>query len=217
VSLPLDDNTPAGVLDVTSAVFEFIPLEQSDRPAPDTLAPGQLEVGRDYVVVLTNTAGLLRYRLDDVVRVRGWLAHAPLVEFLHRAGRVASVAGEKLTENQAVDAVKAACRRLGIPEFDFLLVPRWADPPFYRLYRAGGPAAELPAAVDEALGEQNEEYASRRKSNRIGYLVVEALSPNALAHIDQRLMACRRATAEQYKRPCLLTTPDADDDLFGRD
>ena len=217
VSLPLEDDTPAGVLDVTSAVFEFIRLEEADSPTPDTLVPRQLEVGRDYVVVLTNAAGLLRYRLDDVVRVRGWLAQTPLVEFLHRAGRVASVAGEKLTENQAVAAVKAASRQLGIPEFDFLLVPRWADPPFYRLWCAGHPSEALPTALDEALAAQNEEYASRRKSNRLGRLTVSVLPPDALADLDRRLMVNRRATAEQYKRPCLLTTPDADDDLLAFD
>ena len=217
VSLPLEDDTPAGVLDVTSAVFEFIRLEEADSPTPDTLDPRQLEVGRDYVVVLTNAAGLLRYRLDDVVRVRGWLAQTPLVEFLHRAGRVASVAGEKLTENQAVAAVKAASRQLGIPEFDFLLVPRWADPPFYRLWCAGHPSEALPTALDEALAAQNEEYASRRKSNRLGRLTVSVLPPDALADLDRRLMVNRRATAEQYKRPCLLTTPDADDDLLAFD
>jgi hypothetical protein len=29
--------------------------------------------------------------------------------------------------------------------------------------------------------------------------------------MDQRLIAARRGTAEQYKRPCLFTTPGEDD------
>ena len=93
----------------------------------------RLSRGRDYVVVLSNTTGLLRYRLDDVVRVHGHLGQTPLIEFLHRAGRVASVAGEKLTENQAVAAVRDACAALDRPVLCFVLAPCWDEPPYYRL------------------------------------------------------------------------------------
>jgi hypothetical protein len=211
VSIPLDDNTPAGVLDITSAVFEFIPAAQAEEPTPPTLEPRDLEIGRDYAVVLTNTAGLVRYRLDDVVRVRGWEGEAPVVEFLYRAGRVSSVAGEKLTENQAVAAVQSACRELGIPEFDFVLAPCWAEPPYYRLSCAQAPQPALTAAVHAALGLQNEEYQSRVKSGRLGPLQWRQIAATAIPGMDQRLIAARRGTAEQYKRPCLFTTPGEDD------
>lgn len=211
VSIPLDDSTPAGVLSVASGLFEFIPADQADATAPDTLYARQVEPGREYIVVLTNTSGLVRYRLDDVVRVHGWLCQAPLIEFLHRAGRVASVAGEKLTESQAVAAVRAACATLGIPEFDFVLAPCWDDPPLYRLSCPRQATPALGAAVDRALAEQNEEYASRRKSNRLGCLQVRTLDPDVIPAMDRRLAAARRSTAEQYKRPCLFTSPGDDD------
>ncbi len=214
VSIPLEDNTPAGVLDVTSGVFEFIPAEQAEQADPATLAPRELEVGRDYAVVLTNTAGLVRYRLDDVVRVRGWEGQAPVVEFLYRGGRVSSVAGEKLTENQAVAAVRAACRELGITEFDFVLGPCWAEPPYYRLSAAQAARAELTAAVEAALRCQNEEYESRVKSGRLGALQWREIPADAIAAMDRRLIAARRGTAEQYKRPSLLTAPGEDDRLL---
>jgi hypothetical protein len=214
VSIPLRDNTPVGVLDVTSGIFEFIPLENADADQPDTLTAREVEDGRDYVVVLTNTTGLMRYRLDDVVRVHGRMEGAPLIEFLHRAGRVASVAGEKLTENQAVAAVQAACARLSIPGFDFLLAPCWADPPFYRLNCTARLEPGFAASLDEALGQQNEEYASRRKSNRLGPMVLRQATPADFRALDERLQSGRRSTAEQYKRPCLLTSPGEDERLF---
>jgi len=213
VSIPLEDNTPVGVLDVTSALFEFIPVDEADAAEPTVLGAREVELGHEYVVVLTNTTGLVRYRLEDVVRVHGWLDQAPLVEFLHRAGRVASVAGEKLTEHQAVAAVRTACRTLGIPDFDFVLTPQWGDPPYYRLLCVREPVKALAPAVDAALAEQNEEYASRRKSNRLSPLVVSAIPPEALAQLDVQLMSRRRSTAEQYKRPCLLLKPGEDEAL----
>lgn len=213
VSVPLEDNTAVGVLDVTSGIFEFIPAEQSGSVRPDVVRAADVQVGHDYVVVLTNTSGLLRYRLDDVVRVHGRQGRTPLIEFLYRAGRVASVAGEKLTENQVVAAVKAACDELRIPEFDFVMAPCWADPPHYRLSCAGGVHGDLPAAVDQALGRQNEEYASRRKSNRLGPPVARELEAGAFFELDRRLLAQRQSSAEQYKRPCLFTQPGEDDAL----
>lgn len=208
VSIPFEDGTPVGVLDVTSAIFEFIPADQTDDPRPDCLGPLEVQPGHDYAVVLTNTTGLVRYRLDDVVRVHGRLEQAPLVEFLHRAGRVASVAGEKLTENQVVAAVRQACHTLGIAEFDFLVFPLWSDPPSYCLVGTLEPHAGLASAVDAALAAQNEEYASRRKSLRLGPLKTHVISGQAIESFDRRLAARRTSMAEQFKRPCLLTTPE---------
>jgi len=215
VTIPLEDGTAAGVLDAQAAFFEFIPSEQWDRPDAETLTAQALETGRDYTVVLTNSAGLVRYRLDDVVRVRGWLEQAPLLEFLYRAGSVASVAGEKLTENQVVEAVRTATARLGLPEFDFVMSPHWYDPPFYRLNCPGPATAELAEAVDRALSEQNEEYSSRRKSLRLGMLHIRPVGPEAISSMDRRLVEARGSSAEQYKRPCLLTEPGEDDKLLG--
>ena len=45
ISTPLDDGTPIGPLDVTSAVFEFIPADQADAGAPDVLGPREIEPG----------------------------------------------------------------------------------------------------------------------------------------------------------------------------
>ncbi len=157
VSIPLDDHTPVGVLDVTSGVFEFIPAELAEAAAPPTLTPRALEVGREYAVVLSNTSGLVRYRLGDVVRVRGWLHQAPLVEFLYRAGRTASIAGEKLTENQVVAAINTARLALGMPEFDFVLAPCWDDPPYYRLSVPGPSGDHVSGAIDQAPLDHEEE------------------------------------------------------------
>lgn len=211
VSIPLEDNTPVGVLDVTSAAFEFIPLAEADEPQPRTVDAEELEPGRDYVVVLTNTAGLIRYRLDDVVRVHGRVGPVPTVEFRHRFGRTASIAGEKLTEAQLLEAVAETCLRLGTPQFDFVCAPCWADPPYYRLSAAANLGANFAPALDSALCRKNEEYASRRRSGRLGELQLRVVASDTIAAMDLRLMSLRRSSPEQYKRLCLLPNPGDDD------
>jgi len=110
--------------------------------------------------------------------------------------------------------VRAACRELGITEFDFVLGPCWAEPPYYRLSAAQAARAELTAAVEAALRCQNEEYESRVKSGRLGALQWREIPADAIAAMDRRLIAARRGTAEQYKRPSLLTAPGEDDRLL---
>jgi hypothetical protein len=211
VTIPLEDNSPAGVLDVQSALFEFIPAEQAGSGDPQVLLWDELECGRDYVVVLTNSAGLVRYRLGDVVRVRGRVGSVPVLEFLYRWGRVASVAGEKLTENQVVEAVCRVCNRLGMRPFDFVMAPVWDDPPYYRLTCEFQPQAQLLCELDRELAQVNEEYGSRRKSLRLGGLRARVVTEGTIVAMDRRLAQQRGSTAEQYKRPCLFTDPGSDD------
>jgi hypothetical protein len=211
VTIPFEDGAPLGALDVTAAFFEFIPVENCERDQPPTLLAQELETGRDYALVLTNTAGLVRYRLDDVVRVHGRLGQTPLLEFLYRAGRVASIAGEKLTENHVAEAIRNVCHAFNLPDIDFVLAPCWGDPPYYRMSCEVEPRDGLVEALDRELCLQNEEYASRRNSMRLGSLQLRLLEPGSLAAMDHRLMQARGATSEQYKRVYLFTQP-ADDD-----
>jgi hypothetical protein len=214
VSLPLGNDTAAGPIDPSAGVFEFIPLADADKPQPATLWPDEVVVGEKYVIVLSNPSGLLRYRLDDVVQVTGWEGRVPMVEFLHRAGRVASVAGEKLTENQVVSAVRMACENLGRPAFEFIAAPVWGDPPQYRISAVAQTDSELAGAIDSALCAQNDEYASRRKSARLGPLLLRPIPADVVHQLDNKLVIHRGIRAEQYKRPTLLTDLNSDEELL---
>lgn len=205
VTLPLADNTPAGVLDVTAGLFEFVPLASWEAGRMESVLASELELGRDYVVVLTNTAGLIRYRLDDVVRIRGWDGGAPVLEFLYRAGRVSSLAGEKLTENQVVEAVRRAAFEHQLPELDFVLVACWENPPHYVCVTPHAVDSGFLTDLDRLLADQNDEYRSRRKSGRLGALRAATATRAAFASFDERLIAARGARSEQYKRPHLVT------------
>lgn len=206
VSIPLDDGRPVGVLDPQSAVLEFIPVEHALDESPETCLPSEVEPGREYAVVLTNDAGLVRYRLDDIVRIHGFHGGAPLVEFIRRAGGVCSLAGEKLTESQIVAAVTNLRHINRLPEFDFLVVPEWGDPPRYRLLATSVEAVNLGHELDEILSELNLEYAERRKSLRLQCLSTQLIDPATLRQFDAARIAARGTSPDQYKRPALITS-----------
>jgi len=58
----------------------------------------QLCEGERYEVLLTTAGGLYRYQTGDSVRVNGFLAEAPLLQFTGRLGNCSDLCGEKLTE-----------------------------------------------------------------------------------------------------------------------
>ncbi|MFQ5424823.1 MAG: GH3 auxin-responsive promoter family protein, partial [Phycisphaerae bacterium] len=183
MSIPIEDHTPSGVLAVTSQFFEFIPAEEYGSPNPTVERCHQLRTGRDYFLILTNSSGLYRYDLGDRVRVTGWLGQAPLIEFRSRDAHTASLAGEKLTEDQVVMAMKRVCQTQGRAVVRFVLAPRWDDPPHYRLYVDSDVAerrCSIATSLDDALCEISLEYESKRKTLRLGPVELVELSPGVL-------------------------------------
>ncbi len=223
MSIPVEDGTAAGVLAITSQFFEFIPAAEYGSTDPTILRSHQVIEGEEYFLVLTNNSGLFRYDMGDRVRVTDWVGQAPLIEFLSRDAHTSSMAGEKLTEDQVV----LAMRRLttGVPErgqvtsdsiVNFVLAPRWAEIPRYRLYVESREAARflrLAERLDEALRAVSVEYASKRETLRLGRVEVSVLPDGALADRDARLRSRRARTAEQFKHQYLLPSPGLDDEL----
>lgn len=51
-----------------SVYYEFIPLEYSDEDNPQTLSLDEVEEGKDYVIVISTSSGLWRYKPGDIIR-----------------------------------------------------------------------------------------------------------------------------------------------------
>ncbi len=189
MSIPLEDNTPAGPLDIFANFYEFIPEEElSSRqidPASTTLPHGltvlrahELRKGGQYFILLTNHTGLCRYHIGDIIRVTDFIGSTPVIEFLSRGSHTSSVTGEKLTEHQVVAAVAEAASQEDGDMTTFTMAPVWADPPYYLLHlesrQARGPdaLARLAERIDRRLGQINMEYNSRRQSQRLAILQI---------------------------------------------
>lgn len=213
ISIPIEDATAAGVLDVRGMYYEFI--EPDDTDGSTAIPACDVEVGREYRVLLTNFAGLVRYDIGDHVRVTGFLGEAPIVEFLHRGAHVSSVTGEKLTEWQVTAAFRRARADANIDAERFVLAPAFGETPHYKLYLEGTRERQekVGTALDAALSQLNMEYESKRRSNRLGPVETVHLPPGALIAREHRLQADRRTTGEQYKHKYLLTVPGEDEDL----
>jgi hypothetical protein len=210
MTIPLADGTAAGVLDVGSHFFEFIPEDEHESTNPTVLEAHELEVGRNYFILLTTVSGLYRYDIRDVVRCTGFRGTTPLLEFLHKGAHIASVTGEKLAESQVVSAVRGGLDRLKLDLQHFTLSPIWEDPPKYRLHVERNDVAipelrqRLAANVDTELQELNVEYREKRQSGRLGPIECVALPNGTWDRFIRQRQSRFGASLEQYKHPCLV-------------
>src|SRR5262249_30169694 len=112
MTIPWNDGTPSGILDVTSHFFEFIPEEEGDSKQPTVLGAHELQVGKTYYILLTTDYGLYRYNIYDVVRVTGFFNQTPMLEFLSKGSHFANITGEKLSEYHVTQAMVETLRDL---------------------------------------------------------------------------------------------------------
>ena len=223
-SIPMDDNTASGVLDITSNFYEFIPADEMDAIADESASPTidakltilrahELQVGHDYYVLLTNTAGLYRYNIGDIVRVTGIEGTTPIIEFLSKGAHTSSITGEKLTENQVVNAVGAAVRELSLTLETFVMAPQWGQPPSYHLQcqaaRSITPELlnRLGELTDRFLSQTNIEFESKRHSIRLGPISVSQVVAGCLTEQDDQLRHANAGRSEQFKHRFLYNEP----------
>jgi len=210
MTIPLEDETSAGLLDVQSHFFEFIPEEEQDSPRPLTLLSHELEVDRNYLILLTTASGLYRYNIRDVVCCRGYHGETPILEFLHKGAHLSNLTGEKLSESQVVAAVSAARRQMNADTGDFTISPIWGDPPHYCLHLEPGPLATAGFAelVEIELQRQNSEYREKRRTHRLQPLAIQILPPGTWKRFARHRQSRLGGSVEQYKHPCLA--PDVE-------
>ncbi len=214
-TIPIEDNTPAGVLDIQHHYFEFIPEEQGDAEQPETVEATELIEGRRYFILPTTGGGLYRYHIHDLVECVGFHGRAPLLIFLNKGAHFSSMAGEKLSEFQVVAAVNAAQTSMGLKLTSFILLPTWGEPPYYSMLieeadlRGEGVQGQLEGRVEAELSKVNLEYENRRETLRLNPIRIRRLPAGSWADFQQRRLAHSGGTVEQYKQPCLLSDLEA--------
>jgi hypothetical protein len=213
MSIPMDDGTPSGVLDITTHYYEFIPEAEADSHKPTVLGAHEVREGGRYFILLTTSYGLYRYHIYDLVRVTGFFNGTPLIEFLSKGSSISSIAGEKLSEYQVAHAIADALREVDATLSSYSLAPCWDDEmPYYGLFLERGDvpeetAAKLAARLDAKLQVANIEYASKRDTRRLGAVRTEWVRAGFWQEWDRSRLARSGGTPEQYKHPCLIADP----------
>ena len=183
-SVPLSDEGDAGAVAVSTNVLEFRPADDDATPTGSDLLPVErLETGQRYFVYVTNAAGLYRYDMNDIIEVVGRYRRTPLIRFVQKGKGVVSFTGEKLYEVQVMAAVDEALAELYGKYHFIAAVAELVDgttPRLVFLIEFDQPirnddGAALVDRLDAAVGTQNVEYQTKRKSLRYGPPVIRAV------------------------------------------
>jgi hypothetical protein len=212
-SVPLSDEGDAGVVAVGTNVLEFHPADDDRPPDPRTmLSVGNLQAGHRYFVCVTNNSGLYRYEMNDILEVTGFHDRTPLIRFVQKGKGVVSFTGEKLYEVQVIAAVEEAfAAHQGTYHF-IAAVAQMVDgrvPRLVFLIEFDGDTTDrsMVDRLDAALGRQNSEYESKRKSMRYGAPVIRVVRSGEYDRYRRRMVESGKRADGQFK--ILRLTSDA--------
>jgi hypothetical protein len=204
---PMQDESCSGLLDYSSHYFEFVPVGEAESESPSVLEAHELEVGREYFIIMTTLSGLYRYNIHDIVRCDGFVGACPNLTFMHKGSHFSSLTGEKLSELQVTQAVKQGFVEAGVSFDHYSLVPVPGDPAYYMLVLEEKLSSELARqverCVDQCLCAANCEYEDRRQSNRLGSVVLTQVPDGTWREHRQRATAHEGADTYAYKHPFL--------------
>ena len=183
--------------------FEFAERKAWEDGSADFLLLHELEEGREYYIFVTTQDGLYRYDMNDIVRVTGWVNSTPCLEFVQKGKGVTSITGEKLYENQVLQAVMHTLAKKKIsPEFFVMLAD--TDAAAYMLYLEAADhdpfhSLDLANEVDLQLRSVNIEFDSKRGSGRLAPTEIRWLRPGTGGRYRaNRVAAGQRDTQFKY-------------------
>lgn len=211
MTIPMQDEANCGLLDFTSNYFEFIPESEAESRQPTVLEAHELEVDQKYSILLTNSAGLFRYKINDIVQCAGFEGQVPLLRFLHKGAHCVNLVGEKLTEDQVVRAVQQSFRDLSQDPELVILAPQLGERSFYKLLveeSLADHAPRLADLLDQHLARLNCEYDDRLKTRRLGAIVCQTIPNGSWERLRDLKIELRGGSQEQYKHAFLATSDD---------
>lgn len=208
------------------AYFEFIPHDPSAPPLSKLSPPhlvdlADVEVGKEYELVITTYAGLCRYRVGDILEVTGFHNAAPQFRFVRRKNVLLSIDSDKTDEaelQKAIDNASVLLREFNTSVVEYT---SFADtktiPGHYVIYwelLVKDPANNSPShevldkcclAMEESL---NSVYRQGRVAdNSIGPLEIRVVKNGTFEELMDYAIS-RGASINQYKAPrCVNFSP----------
>uniref|UniRef100_A0A1J3FXT3 Jasmonic acid-amido synthetase JAR1 n=1 Tax=Noccaea caerulescens TaxID=107243 RepID=A0A1J3FXT3_NOCCA len=189
--------------------FEFLSVSETGEGGDqEPVGLTDVKIGQEYEVVITNYAGLYRYRLGDVVKIIGFYNETPQLKFICRRNLILSINIDKNTERDLQLSVESAAKRLSeekIEVIDFSShVDVSTDPGHYVIFW------EISAETSEDVlqdccdyldrGFIDAGYISSRKCKTIGALELRVLEKGTFRKVQEHFLGLG-SSAGQFKMP----------------
>ena len=166
-----DPADPAMLLMLDYGVFyEFIPLEELDKPQPQAVPLWAVEAGRNYALVISTSGGLWRYLIGDTVRFTETKPYKFIIS--GRTKSFINAFGEELIVDNAEKGLQEACRQTGAVVNEYTAAPVFMDSDgkchhqwVIEFDKAPADLDAFAKILDETLQRVNSDYEAKRFKN----------------------------------------------------
>lgn len=171
---------------VNSGIFyEFIPTDEFFNDNPTRLSLGNVELNKNYALILNTSAGLWGYSLGDTVKFTSLNPYKIVVS--GRIKHYISAFGEHVIGEEVEHALMSVAKQEGVDVVEFTVAPQ-VNPtegglPYHEWFVEFGKApANMEAftkKVDEALQQKNIYYKDLITGNILRELIIRQLQPES--------------------------------------
>jgi len=152
--------------------YEFIPADQFEAEYPRTLTLEEVEIGKNYALVVSTNAGLWRYKIGDTVRFTSLAPYR--IRITGRTKHFLNAFGEEVVIENAEAALAAACYATGATIRDFTAAPvyfaasdtsRGGHQWLVEFVVPPTDLEQFATALDQTLRQLNSDYDAKRHRN----------------------------------------------------
>lgn len=105
--------------------YEFLPLENLHDDYPRTLGLHEVELNKNYALIISTNAGLWRYLIGDTIKFVNLNPYR--IQITGRTKQYINTFGEELIVDNADDALREACLKTGATIRDYTVGPVYFD------------------------------------------------------------------------------------------
>ena len=173
------------LLNTNSGIFyEFIPLDEAFNENPNRYKLDEVEIGKDYVLIINNNAGLWGYNIGDTVRFTQLEPYKLVVS--GRVKHFISAFGEHVIGKEVEEALNITSAKFNTSVVEFTVAPQVKPDtglPFHEWFVEFNRIPENMDAfcleLDEEMRKQNIYYNDLLEGNILRHLVIRSLQKDA--------------------------------------
>src|SRR5690606_6621918 len=101
--------------------YEFLPIEEYKKPDPKTIGLNEVELHKNYALVISNNGGLWRYLVGDTIEFTSIRPYK--IKVTGRLKHFINAFGEEVIINNSDEAIATACAKTGAVVSDYTAAP----------------------------------------------------------------------------------------------
>ena len=161
--------------------FEFIPMDSYRTGELKAIDISQIELDKDYALVISNSSGLYRYLMGDVVRIKS--LDPVRIKIVGRTESMINVFGEELSIHNVETALTETCKLFDCRVWNYTVGPRFMNTKekgghewIIEFMKAPEHTEAFARSLDDTLRKLNSDYDAKR----YGDLALSTLKLNVI-------------------------------------